>query len=130
MYPKISKTQKLGLTLFLSMLCLFSNASQAMDIVSDLFQSKTLEFENVLQYKLDLNPATKIPERISGLCGASACCVQEITTKTNQSALIVLVKIKLCKDKQTGNFSFPINMGNDIKELKFGLKEYSLWKRQ
>ncbi|HVU07562.1 MAG TPA: hypothetical protein VHG89_03360 [Verrucomicrobiae bacterium] len=90
---------------------------------------ETLEFEHVLHYKLELNSDTKIPEKISEVCGASALCVQNVTTKTNGTTLVVLVEIGFCKNGQTGGFSYPLKIGNDIKELKFGTKEHLLWKR-
>ena len=88
-----------------------------------------LEYENVLLYKLDLNQTTKVPEKISGLCGASADCVQEITTKTNNATVIVLVKIGFCKEGQSGNFSYPLKLGDEIQELRFGKNKTLLWSR-
>jgi hypothetical protein len=89
----------------------------------------TLEFEHVLQYKLELNPNTKVPEKISGVCGASAYCVQGITSKTNGTTLVVLIEIGFCKDGQTGGFSYPFKISDDIKELKFGTEKHLIWKR-
>jgi len=91
---------------------------------------QTLEFENVFQYKLDLNPGTKVPEKISGLCGRSMYCVQGLTSKTNGTTLVILVKIGFCKEGQSGGFSYPLKISDNIKELRFGTKEYQLWKRQ
>jgi hypothetical protein len=88
-----------------------------------------LEYENVFQYKLELNEKTKVPEKISGLCGRSMYCVQEITTKTNQATVVVLVKIGFCKKGQSGSFSYPLKLGDDIQELRFGEKETLLWSR-
>lgn len=92
-------------------------------------RGEVLEYDNVFQYKLDLNETTKVPEKISGLCGRSMYCVQEITTKTNKSTVVVLVKIGFCKEGQTGNFSYPLKLGDAIQELRFGKKETLLWSR-
>ena len=83
----------------------------------------------MLQYKLELNPNTKVPETISGFCGRSAYCVSEITTRTNGNTLVVLVKIGLFKG-QTGSFSYALKLNDDIKYLKFGTKEHLLWQRE
>ena len=99
------------------------------DITADIVKPQTLEFENVLQYKLDLNPKTKIPETISGFCGRSSYCVSEVTTKTNGDTLVVLVKIGLFKG-QSGSFSLPLKIGDNIQYLKFGTKEHLLWRCQ
>lgn len=88
-----------------------------------------LEYQHVLQYKLDLNPTTKVPEKISGLCGASADCVQKITTETNKTTVIVLVKIGFCKEGQSGDFSCPLKLSDDIQELRFGKDKTLLWSR-
>jgi hypothetical protein len=98
------------------------------EIAGDL-KPHILEFKHVLHYKLVVNPDTKVPEKISGVCGASAYCVQGITTKTNGTALTVLVTIGLCKDNQTGGFSYPLKIADNITELKFGNDEHLLWKR-
>jgi len=88
-----------------------------------------LEYDEVLEYKLALNAATKLPEAISGLCGRSAYCVHGITVKADKGTAVVLVKIGLCDKGQTGSFSHPLRLGNDIRELRFGTKETLLWSR-
>ena len=93
-------------------------------------EPQILEHEHVLQFKLDLDPNTKTPVKISGLCGASAYCIQDVTSKTNGTTLLVLVKIGFCKEGQTGNLLYPLKVSDDIKELRFGSKEYLIWKRQ
>ena len=104
-------------------------SQRASDITADIIKPQTLELENVSQYKLDLNPKTKVPETISGFCFRSAYCVSEVTTKTNGDTLVVLVKIGLFKG-QSGNFLLPLKIGDNIQYLKFGTKEHLLWKRQ
>lgn len=108
--------------------CCAVKGSRMREITSDLKQ-QTLEFENVIQYKLDLNPETKAPEKVSGLCFRSLYCVRGVTIKTNNTTLVVLVTIGVCKEGQTGNFSCPLKITSDIKELRFGTKEHILWKR-
>jgi hypothetical protein len=90
---------------------------------------EVLEYENVAQYKLDLNPKTKIPEKISGLCFRSMYCVSGITTQRQGASLIVLVEIDFCKDGQSGDFSYPLEIPNDVDELRFGRDEHLLWTR-
>ena len=104
-------------------------SQRASDIRADIVKPQILEFENMLQYRLDLNPKTKVPETISGLCGRSAYCVSEVTTKTNGDTLVALVKIGPFKG-QSGNFSYALKTSDDIQYLKFGTKEHLLWKRQ
>jgi len=99
------------------------------EIMKDL-KPQILEFENVAGYELKLNSDTKLPENISGLCFRSMYCITEITTKTNDLALVVLVQIAPCKKGQSGNFSYPVKIGDNIQELRFGMKEHLLWKRQ
>lgn len=94
-----------------------------------VFKTQILEFETVMQYNLVLDPDTKVPVKISGLSGASACCVREVTTRTNNATLTILVKIGLCNEGESGTFSYPIKVSDDIKELRFGTKEHLLWKR-
>ncbi len=94
-----------------------------------LVKPDVLEFGQVMQYQLELDPNTKVPKRISGFCGASAYCVRDITTKTNNACLIILVEVGFCKDGQTGNFSYPITVGDNINEIRFGMQEHLLWQR-
>jgi hypothetical protein len=108
--------------------CCAMKKSRGREIIDDL-KPQILEFDNVIQYKLDLNSETKVPEKISGFCFRSLYCVRAVTTKTNNAALVVLVTIGLCKEGQSGNFSYPLKIADDIKELKFGTKEHLLWKR-
>ena|GEM_PF-4705406 len=104
-------------------------SQQTREISSEIVNPPILEFENVLQYKLELNPKTKIPETISGVCGRSAFCVTGINTRTNGNTLVVLVRIDLFKGK-TGSFSYALKLNDDIKYLKFGTKEHLLWQRE
>jgi flagellar motor switch/type III secretory pathway protein FliN len=115
--------------IFVAVVIPFGCSQRASEIRTDIVNPPVLEFENVLQYKLDLNPNTKIPQNISGVCGRSAYDVSEVTTKTNGDTLVVLVKIDLFKG-QTGGFSYALKIGKDIKYLKFGTKEHLLWQRQ
>ncbi len=91
--------------------------------------NQILEFDEVMNYQMDLNPKTKIPERISGFCKISSFCVHDIKCVTKGQALVVLISIGFCNEGQTGNFSYPIKIDENIKELRFGKKEYLLWKR-
>lgn len=122
----------LGLTILLigvvGILC-SSGGTRIGEIVGDL-KPHILEFKHVLHYKLVVNSDTKVPEKISGVCGASAYCVQGITTKTNGATLTVLVTIGLCKDNQSGGFSYPVKIADNITELRFGNDKHLLWKRQ
>jgi hypothetical protein len=88
-----------------------------------------LEFEHVLQYKLELDPSTKVPDKISGLCGASSYCIQDVTSRTNGTTLVMLVRIGVCKKGQSGNFSFPLSLSDGIQELRFGEKQTLIWTR-
>ena len=88
----------------------------------------TLEYEYILRYKLDVNPRTGVPERISGLAGSSYC-VSDVTIKKKDSTLTILVTIGLCGYGRTGNFSVPIDVTDDIREVRFGTKENLLWSR-
>lgn len=134
MAQAVSKTRKkrMVISLFVVAFLIFIGvqcAPRGMEILRDLSASQTLEFDTVDHYKIELNPETKVPEKISGGCFRSAYCVQEITTKTNKATVVVLVRIGFCKEGQTGNFSYPLKLGDDIQELRFGKKETLFWSR-
>lgn len=92
-------------------------------------KTRVLEFEDVAQYSLSVNPATGIPETISGLCFRSMYCVSDVTTRTNGRTLVVLVRIGACGDGRSGNFSYALAIGDHIQELRFGTKQRLLWTR-
>jgi hypothetical protein len=89
----------------------------------------TLEFDQVFQYELSLDPNSGAPTRISGLCGRSAYCVRGITSEMAGSTLTVLVSIGSCEHGDSGSFSYPLQIGDDIKELDFGSEKHVLWRR-
>ena len=92
-------------------------SQQTREISSEIVNPPTLEFENVLQYKLDLNPKTKIPEAVSENYAGGVL------------TLVVLVRIDLFNGK-TGSFSSALKINDDINYLKFGTKEHLLWQRE
>lgn len=134
MHPAVSKLQitilSLAILLVVAVGMLCGKAGTRIGEITNDLKPHTLEFKQVIHYKLGLNPNTNVPEKISGVCGASAYCVQRITTKTNSTTVIVLVTIGLCKDNQTGGFSYPLKIATNITELRFGNDEHLLWKRQ
>lgn len=91
---------------------------------------EVLEFSNVAQYRLDVDPGTKVPTRISGLCFKSMYGVSSIETVRESGILIVLVSIELCKEGQSGRFSYPLVIGTDVEELRFGTERHLLWCRK
>ena len=119
-----------GLTILLLLFVGIQCSMRTREIVKDL-KPHTLEFKDVFNYKLYLNPNTKVPEKIFGDCSASAYCVQGITTRTNGTTLTMFVTIGLCKeDNQVGGFSYPLEIATNITELRFGNNGHLLWKRQ
>ena len=129
--PKSPVTFLSLVLLIVGMLCLCCTmkGSRTREIIGDL-KPQILEFDNVIQYRLDLNPKTKVPEKVSGTCFRSSFCVRDIMTKTNKSTLVVLVTIGFCQEGQSGSFSYPLKVGDDITELRFGNNEHLLWRRE
>lgn len=85
-----------------------------------------VEYEDVIQYKLDVNPRTSIPEKVSGITG-SALCVWDTKIEREGSKAIILISVGPCVGKRSGSFSIPLDITDDIKEVRFGKKEYLLW---
>ncbi|MGD1020271.1 MAG: hypothetical protein ABSA12_13250 [Verrucomicrobiia bacterium] len=87
------------------------------------------EYEDLFQYKLQVNPSTGIPEAMSAIAG-DRYCVKRTTLKKKGPSLLILVAIGLCRDGQSGGFIVPLQVTDDIKEVRFGRKGYLLWSRQ
>lgn len=91
--------------------------------------SETLEFDNVWPFKMERDSMTQVPNSISGLCGKSMYSVSGVTSKKNGNVLIILVKIHVARNGESGSFGLPIMVTDDIDEIRFGEKQYLLWKR-
>lgn len=110
------------LAIFVLTACLLLSVGCAM------FQPQILSFDNVMHYKLEVDPILKIPDNISGFSfgGSSRACGYEV--KTNNNVLVILVKISQIKG-DTGYFSIPLHVGDNINELRFGTEQHLIWQR-
>ena len=105
-------------------------ASRSRKIMKDL-RPQILEFDNIAGYRLDVDPKTGVPSRISGFCFRSMYCVSSISTETNGDDVTVLVQIEICRKKgQSGGFSYPLRLADSIERLTFGRKRNVLWMRK
>src|SRR5438045_8665612 len=90
---------------------------------------KVLEFADVFQYNMEMNPNTHVPSKISGLCGKSMLCVLNVKTIRKNSRLVILVEIGACGAGRSGSFSYPLILPDEVDEIAFGRKEHVTWKR-
>ena len=88
----------------------------------------TVDYVGIINYDMKIDPKTGIPKEISGIAG-SAACVSDIEVQRQGSQLLVLITIGICYDGKSGSFKVPLNITDDIKEVRFGKDGHLLWSR-
>src|SRR5579859_2960016 len=86
-----------------------------------------IEYNDVIGYKLEANPKTGLPEKVSGTIFASALCVRDTKVQKKDSRLTILVFIGSCMGGKSGGFTIPLKITDDVKEVRFGEKAKLLW---
>src|ERR1700722_3215644 len=77
-----------------------------------------VEYDDLIGYKLEVNPKTGIPEKVSGTIFASAVCVWNTKVQKKDSRLTILVFIGSCLGGKSGSFAIPLEITDDIKEVR------------
>lgn len=90
----------------------------------------TLPHEGALNLKLTLDPKTRVPVSISGLANTSDWHVNEVRVVKDGSTLNVSPLLVPLQPGQSGTFSTPLQVTDDINEIRFGAGKYLIWHRQ
>ena len=94
----------------------------AFDVIlerKDVIFLKVKEEPGVLPIKLQIDSATS----------TSAMSVYKIITKTEGSAIVVLVHAGLAKSGTSGTIHFDLSVPDSVNEVRFGHSSTLIWKR-
>jgi hypothetical protein len=78
---------------------------------------------------LEMHDATGTVVRVSGLCGP-ALVVKKITTKRDNTSIVVLVHVMLARPGATGEFEYDVAVPDSVNEIRFGRNEALIWTRR
>jgi len=90
----------------------------------------------ILEHKDVQLKVTEVPDRtplvlkISGLAFHSALAVEKITTKTEESSLIVYVQLTIARPGLSGRFEHELSVPDSVNEVRFGKERFVIWKRK
>ena len=94
-------------------------------------QNAVLESKDVQFLKVhELQAARPTRLKISGLAFHSAMSVNKITTKTEGSAMVVLVHLAIAKQGTSGSFEYELAVPDSVNEVRFGNSSVRIWKRR
>jgi hypothetical protein len=88
-----------------------------------------LESKDVQFLKVEELQTTPTRLKISGLAFTSAMSVSKITTKANDSAIVIQVHVALAKPGTSGSFAYELPVPESVKEVRFGTGPAPIWKR-
>jgi hypothetical protein len=90
-----------------------------------------LEYKDVQFFKVtEIHSRKPLVVKISGLAFHSAMSVEKITTRSEQSSLVVYVHLTLARPGLSGRFEYELTVPDSINEVRFGNEKAVIWKRK
>ena len=96
----------------------------------NMFFNVILESKDVQNFKVqELQGMHPTRLQLSGMAFNSSMGVRKITTKTEGTAVIVLVHLSLAHRGASGNFAYELTVPDSVNEVRFGHSATPVWKR-
>ena len=112
----------------LAVLCLLVAAAAGSIFVYE--QTTVLERQVTLQFKVSDTRRDGIHVvHVSGLSGASAMSVKNVSERKTDSSITILVHIFLARSGTTGNFDYDVTVPAGVNEIRYGNDGVVIWRR-